>query len=105
MHPACVSLKRLLILDLDPRIHWQSTFSELVYSMGVTRVNPNDPSEPRFDKLSFVRYMKNIGREYREQAIKLVTICRTFVQAQKQTRNSYEELTRYAQAMPILGRV
>ncbi|KAH9173176.1 hypothetical protein EDB89DRAFT_743725 [Lactarius sanguifluus] len=35
----------------------------------------------RFDKLSFAKYMKNIGRAYRKQAMELVSICRTFVQA------------------------
>ncbi|KAH9051162.1 hypothetical protein EDB83DRAFT_2522258 [Lactarius deliciosus] len=34
-----------------------------------------------FDKLSFAKYMKNIGRAYRKQAMELVSICRTFVQA------------------------
>ncbi|KAH9051166.1 hypothetical protein EDB83DRAFT_2398339 [Lactarius deliciosus] len=34
-----------------------------------------------FDRLSFAKYMKNIGRAYRKQAMELVSICRTFVQA------------------------
>ncbi|KAH8993689.1 hypothetical protein EDB92DRAFT_1944383 [Lactarius akahatsu] len=34
-----------------------------------------------FDKLSFAKYMKNIGRAYRKQAMELVSICRTFIQA------------------------
>ncbi|KAI9448755.1 hypothetical protein BJY52DRAFT_1216206 [Lactarius psammicola] len=33
-----------------------------------------------FDKLSFAKYMKDIGRAYRKQAMELVSICRTFVQ-------------------------
>ena len=39
---------------------------------------------PPFDKISFIKYMKNIGRAYRKQATELVSICRTFVQAQDQ---------------------
>lgn len=35
--------------------------------------------------------MKDIGREYRQQAIKLVAICRAFAQAQKQSRSSHDE--------------
>ena len=59
-----------------------------------------------FDKLSFVKYVKNIGRDYREQAIKLVYFCRIFAQAQEQTRSSYDELRRYySQIMPTLGPV
>jgi hypothetical protein len=33
------------------------------------------------DKLAFVKYMKNIGRAYRKQAMELVSTCRTLVQA------------------------
>ncbi|KAH9173203.1 hypothetical protein EDB89DRAFT_1960421 [Lactarius sanguifluus] len=33
-----------------------------------------------FDKLSFLKYMKNIGRAYRKQATELISICRFFVQ-------------------------
>lgn len=32
------------------------------------------------DTLSFAKYMKDIGRAYRKQAMELITICRTFVQ-------------------------
>lgn len=51
---------------------------------------------PAFDKLAFVKYVKDIGRQYRKQAMKLVSISRTFAQAQaqEQTRSSYEELRR-----------
>ena len=45
-----------------------------------------------FDKLSFVRYMKNIGRAYRKQAVELVSLCRTFVQAQEQSPESSDNL-------------
>ncbi|KAI9450391.1 hypothetical protein BJY52DRAFT_1215514 [Lactarius psammicola] len=37
-------------------------------------------SKKPFDSLSFVKYMKNIGRAYRKQATELVSICRLFVQ-------------------------
>ncbi|KAH9995276.1 hypothetical protein BJV77DRAFT_238691 [Russula vinacea] len=40
-----------------------------------------------FDKYSFIKYMKNIGRVYRKQATELVSICRSFVQAQDQIFN------------------
>jgi hypothetical protein len=45
-----------------------------------------------FDKLSFVRYMKNVGRAYRKQSMELVSICRTFSQAQKQTPDADTKL-------------
>lgn len=74
--------------------------------MGVTQPTPIDSSASRFDKLSFAKYVKDIGRDYREQAIKLVSLCRSFAQAQKQIHNSYEELRRYdSQIMPILSPV
>lgn len=38
-------------------------------------------SQTNLDKLSFAKYMKNIGRAYRKQAMELVSACRTFVQA------------------------
>ena len=73
--------------------------------MGAAQPTPTG-SESRFDKLSFVKYVKDIGRDYREQAIKLVSFCRTFAQAQEQTRSSYDELRRYdSQIMLILGPV
>ncbi len=74
--------------------------------MHATHATPIDSSAPPFDKLSFVKYVKYIGREYRQQAIKLVSICRTFTQAQNQSRSSYDELRRYySQTIPILGPV
>ncbi|KAF8497904.1 hypothetical protein F5888DRAFT_1906654 [Russula emetica] len=51
------------------------------------------PSKPlAFDKLSFVKYVKDIGRRYIKQAMKLVSISRTFAQAQEHTPSSYDEL-------------
>lgn len=49
---------------------------------------------PAFDGLSFVKYMKNIGRQYKKQAMELVSICRLFAQAQDQTSRSYDDLRR-----------
>jgi hypothetical protein len=46
-----------------------------------------------FDKRSFVKYMKNIGGAYRKQATELVSICRTFVQAQDQIFNPDADLS------------
>ena len=37
------------------------------------------------DKLSFVKYMKNIGRAYRKQAMELVSTCRTLVRVGEQS--------------------
>lgn len=39
-------------------------------------------NEPTFDKLPFFKYVKNIGRPYRKRAVELVSISRTFMQAQ-----------------------
>jgi hypothetical protein len=33
-----------------------------------------------FDPLSFIKYMEDFGRAYRERAVELVSICREFVQ-------------------------
>ena len=61
---------------------------------------------PSFDKLAFLKYVKDNGRAYRERSIELISICRTFSQAKKKTRSSYNELKRYcSQIMPILGSV
>jgi hypothetical protein len=75
-------------------------FETLVYSMLATR------STTGFDELSFARYMEDIGREYRNQALELISICRSLAQAKNQTRSSYDELRRYySHIMPILGPV
>jgi hypothetical protein len=37
---------------------------------------------PKFDSLSFIKYIKNIGSAYRKQATELVFLCRTSVLAQ-----------------------
>ena len=49
---------------------------------------------PRFDKLSFIKYIRNIGRPYRKRATELVSICRCFVQVQAQTPGSDAKLRR-----------
>ena len=56
---------------------------------------PTTASHPKFDKFSFVRYMKDIGRAYRKQATELVSICRLFAQAQEQTPTCYADLRQY----------
>ena len=106
-HCIIVSLKRLLILHLDPSgplaVDCLLNSHSPVYSMHPTHPTPTDYSERPFDKLSFVKYVKDIGREYKQQAIKLVSFCRSFSQAQAQTRSSYDEFRRYySQIMPIL---
>ncbi|KAH9979612.1 hypothetical protein BGW80DRAFT_1557221 [Lactifluus volemus] len=50
------------------------------------------PSTVNFDKYSFKKYMKNIGRAYRKQAIELISACRDFVQAREQSYQSDIEL-------------
>ena len=58
-------------------------------------ISPNGSAKnvyPGFDKFSFVRYMKNVGRAYRRQATELIDVCRTFVQAGEQTPHSDEAL-------------
>ncbi|KAI0300015.1 hypothetical protein B0F90DRAFT_571146 [Multifurca ochricompacta] len=51
---------------------------------------PKNP--PKFDRLGFVKYMKNIGRAYRKQAMELISICRLFVQAEEQSIDAGKEL-------------
>jgi len=58
-------------------------------------ISPNGSAKdlhPKFDKISFVRYMKNVGRAYRKQATVLISICRTFVQAGEETPDPDAEL-------------
>jgi len=43
----------------------------------------NCPQSPPYDKLSFTKYMKKIGRAYRKQATELISLCRTFSQARE----------------------
>ncbi|KAH9955998.1 hypothetical protein BC827DRAFT_1234259 [Russula dissimulans] len=57
----------------------------------VTGTSPDRP--PKFDKLSFLKYMKNIGRAYRKQATELVSMCRTFFQAHEQNDEAYARLS------------
>jgi len=45
-----------------------------------------------FDKLAFRKYMKNIGRGYRNQAMELISISQIFVQEQEQSLDSDTEL-------------
>ena len=58
----------------------------------LTHVKPTVPrSRPpvsRFHPSLFVKYMKNSGRVYRNQALTLISRCRTFVQSQEQNPDS-----------------
>ena len=46
----------------------------------------------RFDKWSFIKYMKTCGSPYRNQAMELIAICRVFSRAAKQVFNQDAEL-------------
>ena len=48
----------------------------------------SSPSTIKVDKYAFIKYMNNIGRAYRKQAMELVSISRLFVQFQNQTFGS-----------------
>ncbi|KAH9058141.1 hypothetical protein EDB87DRAFT_1744395 [Lactarius vividus] len=52
----------------------------------------NHPSD--FDALSFIKYMKNIGRAYRKQATELVSICRLFARVGEQSPRQHADLTK-----------
>lgn len=58
----------------------------------VTHVQPTLPrSQPpvsRFQPSAFVKYMKNSGRVYRNQAMTLISLCRAFVHSQEQNPDS-----------------
>ena len=45
-----------------------------------------------FDRHSFLKHMNNIGKSYKNQAIHLISIWQTFIQAEEQTFRSYDEL-------------
>ena len=47
---------------------------------------------PNLDKLAFAKYMKNIGRAYRKQAMELVTTCRALVQVGEQSDSQNVDL-------------
>jgi hypothetical protein len=49
-----------------------------------------------FDGVSFVKYMKNINRLYRKQAMELISLYRTFQKTQEQTPDACYDLRRYA---------
>ena len=46
------------------------------------------------NRTSFFEYMTRVGRPYLNQVMSLISICQTFVQAQKQTLHSYDDLRR-----------
>jgi hypothetical protein len=68
--------------------------SHPLLALALSHPIPTMGQPTNFDKLSFVKYMKNIGRAYRKQATELVFLCRTFVQAQEQTPGSDVKLRR-----------
>jgi hypothetical protein len=83
----------LLILKADPStifVHLPHTLT--LPLMDFPANNKGNPSS--FDKTSFIKYIKNIGRAYRKQAMELVSACRLFVQVQKQTPASDATLRR-----------
>ncbi|KAI0251685.1 hypothetical protein BJV78DRAFT_417870 [Lactifluus subvellereus] len=83
-------------LNSHPRLLFCSALSNLMPpSLAVGSLGK--PS--RFDRLGFVKYMKNIGRVYRKQAMELVSICRLFVQAEKQTFDSDMKLREALEAV------
>jgi hypothetical protein len=47
-----------------------------------------------FDRISFLKYMNGVGRSYRNQAMNLISICKTFTEDQAQTSRSYDMLRR-----------
>jgi hypothetical protein len=49
-------------------------------------------SSRRFDKWSFLKYMKTCGSPYRNQAMELIAICRLFSCAAKQVFSQDAEL-------------
>ena len=65
-------------------------------------VSCTNPEVPRaysevhhiIDAKPFLKYMKYVGRPYRNQSMGLISICRTFLQAENQTFHSYYELRR-----------
>jgi hypothetical protein len=88
-----VPLKALLMPEADLS---HSLTVVLVYlipptlpSMAPSTKSHGQPS--RLDTLSFAKYMKNVGRAYRKQAMELISICRLFVQAQKQSFRCHSE--------------
>jgi hypothetical protein len=50
--------------------------------------------EDPFDRISFLKYMNGVGRSYRNQAMNLISIYKTFTQDQAQTSHSYDVLRR-----------
>ena len=49
---------------------------------------------PTFDRVSFLKYVKNIGRPYRKRAVELISISRAFFVAQDLTFHPCGELER-----------
>ena len=71
-----------------------STFIETRGREGrpVELLTPIDETRTDLGTFSLVKYMKNIRRRYRKQAIEIMSILRTFVQAQEQNPDSFARL-------------
>ena len=63
---------------------------------GVPHIDPGVPHIDvevlRIDLERFLKYTNNVGRPYRNQALKLISICQTFIQAQIETFRSYDDV-------------
>ncbi|KAH9955996.1 hypothetical protein BC827DRAFT_1271203 [Russula dissimulans] len=89
----------------QPIVSVQSDHSGILHRVSLfnlmhTTPTRNTPGQsPNFDKLAFRKYMKNIGRAYQKQAMELVSLSRTFVQAQEQSSDSDAELGKALQVV------
>ena len=86
--------------ELEVRTPTPPPWSPPLYTVdrGVPRpdrgVLPAPQVDIHFVQTSFFEYMTRVGRPYLNQAMSLISICQTFVRAQKQTLYSYDELRR-----------
>jgi len=86
-------LEILFILEANPSYNWAVVRLPHTPTLPPMALPANNEGKS-FDKFSFIKYMKNIGRAYRKQAMELVSVCRLFVQVQKQTPASDATLRR-----------
>ncbi|KAH9955997.1 hypothetical protein BC827DRAFT_819595 [Russula dissimulans] len=80
----------------QPTVSVQSDHSGILRRVSSFNLMPptgNTPgNSPNFDKLAFRKYTRNIGRAYQAQAMELISLSWTFLQAQEQPLNSDAEL-------------
>ena len=85
-------------LEMDDAKNAFSAFLKIRKSLGRPVVLLTLPTRSRstnlFDGHTFVKYVKNVGTSHRKQTMELISICRTFVQAQEQTLSSGNDLRR-----------